>query len=139
MQPQAGGVQLLRNCRSSRSAVGILEIHFVGISQNGHPTPPCKPHLPGHCTEAEDWSSVCECVRYSQSGWSRRNPKLTQTKINLFLRPCLAYEKMGSVPHCQGWRGCGQLGTFDHVYGWTTQNWNRFAELVLAENITLAL
>ena len=139
MQPQAGGVQLLRSCCSSGSAEGILEIRFVGVPQNGHPTPPDKAHLPGRCREAGNSSSISECVAHSQSAWNSRNPKITQTKINLFLRPCLDYEKMGSVPHCQGWRGCGQLGTFDYVCGWTVQNWNHFAEPAFAENITLTL
>lgn len=142
-----GGIQAM-----SRGSAAVMELlQLSSCSGNfGYRLSWCSPTCPPYSTmqtpltwtytEAENWSGACQCVIYSQSGWSWRNPKITQTKINLILRPCLDYEKMGSVPRCQGWRGCGQLGTFDHVYGWTAQNWNHFAEPVLAENVlTLAV
>lgn len=108
------------NATPSRGSAAVTELLQLRVcsgnfgdplcrhSRNGHATPLCKPHLPEHCTAAGNRPSVSKRVVYSQPGWNSRNPEITQTKINLFLRSCLDHEKMGCVPHCQGRRGCGR-------------------------------
>lgn len=122
---------LLQNCCLSPSTVRIL-----GVPQNGHPTPLHKTHVPGHCTDTENRTSVNLSCAVSLEGIAEILKSLKGKSASLALSRLW---EDGFCPALPGLEGMWSAGTSGHVCGWNALNWDRFAEPVFAENITLTL